>query len=258
MLQILALLVLSIVSSAFAEDAGLAALFREHDVTGTLVISALHGGTTYVHNDVRASTPLLPASSFKIANSLIALDDGVIGETDVLSWPGVDQGVAACNAPHNIQGAFSNSCVWFYQELARRIGTPRYETWLKRLGYGNARPTPVLTTFWLTGDLRISAREQIDFLKRLHRRELPLKPSTFETMRRLMIAEQTPAYMLRAKTGWAGFGTTSGPQTGWYVGYVETKGNVWFFALNMDMRGPADGPLRKKLVMAVLKEKGII
>lgn len=29
-------------------------------------------------------------------------------------------------------------------------------------------------------------------------------------------------------------------QVGWYVGYIETEDEVWFFALNMDVLGEAD------------------
>lgn len=256
MLQTIALFLFTLVSTACAEDAQLAGLFRENGVRGTLVVTPLDGATTYIHNDARAATPLLPASTFKVPNTLIALDTGVITETDILKWDGRDKGVAAWNKDQTLETAFKSSCIWFYQELASRIGSARYATYLARMGYGNARPTPVLTTFWLEGDLRISALEQIAFLKRFYRGELPVKAASCETLKRIMIVEQTPAYTVRAKTGWAGFGIPEASQVGWYVGYVETKGSVWFFALNTDITKPADAGLRQKLVMETLKAKG--
>lgn len=257
-LPILALFLFALASTAFAGDSQLAGLFTQNGVKGTLIVSSLDGATTYIHDDARAATPLLPASTFKIPNTLIALDTGVITENDTLKWDGADRGVAAWNKDQTLETAFKSSCVWFYQELARRIGTARYETWLARIGYGNAKPTPALTTFWLEGDLRISALEQVAFLKRLYRRELPFKPTSYETLRRIMIVEQTPAYVLRGKTGWAGFGSRKAAQIGWYVGYVETKGMVWVFAMNMDIARPADAGLRQKIVKEAMRAKGIL
>jgi beta-lactamase class D len=250
------LLMLTLVTSAFAEDAEIARLFKEHNANGTLVVSSLDGSTTYVHNDTRAATPLLPASTFKIPNTLIALETGVIGGYDTLKWDGKERSIAVWNRDQTMESAFKSSCIWFYQELARRIGTARYEAWLAKIGYGNAQPKPDL--FWLEGDLRISALDQVTFLKRLYRREFPVKLTSYETLQRIMVVEQTPTYTLRAKTGWAGLGNPSAPQLGWYVGYLEAKGIVWFFALNMEMTKPTDAGLRQKLVIDALKVKKIM
>ncbi|WP_236021696.1 class D beta-lactamase [Geomesophilobacter sediminis] len=237
----------------------MARLFNEKNIQGTIVISSLDGTTTYSHNDTRAATRMLPASTFKIPNTLIALEEGAIAdETQVLKWDGKVRSIAVWNKDQTVESAFKSSCVWVYQELAQRIGTARYESYLTRIGYGNARPTPVLTTFWLEGDLRISALEQIAFLKRLYRREFPFKPASYDVLKRIMIVEQTPTYTVHVKTGWANFGATTAPQIGWYVGYLETKGNVWLFALNMDISKPADAGLRQKIVMEALKSKGIL
>lgn len=257
-LRLLILFLFAMATTAFAEDADIARLFNNKNIQGTMIISSLDGTTTYSHNDARAATRMLPASTFKIANTLIALEEGAIAdEKQVLKWDGKKRNIPAWNMDQTLESAFKSSCVWFYQELARHIGTARYESYLARIGYGNARPTPTLTTFWLEGDLRISALEQIAFLKRLYRRELPFKPASYDALRRIMIIEQTPVYTLRAKTGWAGFGTTA-PQIGWYVGYLEATGNVWFFALNLDISKPADAGLRQKIVMEALKSKGIL
>jgi beta-lactamase class D len=253
------ILLLTIAATAFAEDASIARLFNTKNIQGTIVISSLDGTTTYSHNDTRAAIRMLPASTFKIPNTLIALEEGAINdETQVLKWDGKERNIAAWNRDQTLESAFKSSCVWAYQELARRIGTARYESYLTQIGYGNALPTPILTTFWLEGDLRISALEQIAFLKRLYRRKLPFKPTSYDALKRIMIVEQTPAYTVRAKTGWAGFGKTTAPQIGWYVGYLEAKGNVWLFALNMDISKPADAGLRQKIVMEALKSKGLL
>ena len=241
-----------------AEDAALAKLFSARAVQGTLVLANRDGSRSYVHNEARAAQPLLPASTFKIPNTLIALDEGVITEKELLKWDSTDKGLAAWNRDQTLASAFKNSCVWCYQELAQRIGAKRYQAWLKKIDYGNALPGPELTTFWLSGDLRISAQQQITFLKKLYRRELPFKAASYDALRRIMLAEEKPGYRLYAKTGWAGYGEKDTPQTGWYVGYLETGTDVWFFALNMAITKPAEAAYRQQMVLEALKLKGII
>jgi len=70
-----------------------------------------------------------------------------------------------------------------------------------------------------------------------------------------MIVEENPQFTLRAKTGWA---MRTDPQYAWYVGYVEPKGQIWFFAMNLDIKKKGDETLRKEITMAALKAKGIL
>jgi beta-lactamase class D len=250
---VIAVLLLSFAAATtgFGYDADLSRLFSDKNVTGTLVIANLQGTEVFIHNDKRAATPFIPASTFKIPNTLIALDNKVITEKDTLKWDGKDRGVKEWNRDQTLESAFRTSCVWFYQDLARRIGTEVYRNYLEKIGFGNAKPTPVVTTFWLDGDLRISALEQIAFLKEVYRRKLPFSPSSFESLNRMMLVKQAPRYTLRAKTGWAQRMT---PQIGWYVGYVEKKDAVWFFALNMDITNPQEARLRQEIVCQTLPD----
>jgi beta-lactamase class D len=114
---------------------------------------------------------------------------------------------------------------------------------------------PNLTTFWLEGDLKISAREQIDFLKKLFQDQLPYKKAHLNILKKIMIVDETPQYVIRAKTGWA---MRIKPQIGWYVGYVETNGQVWFFAINIDIEQKKDSTYRKEIIMEALRLNGII
>ena len=85
-----------------------------------------------------------------------------------------------------------------------------------------------LTTFWLDGSLEISALEQVEFLKKVYLRSLPFSPFSYETLKKIMFVDQSATYTIYAKTGWA---SRAKPQVGWYVGYLETPKNVWFFAI---------------------------
>jgi beta-lactamase class D len=242
--------------SAWCQDSRLAKLFADTHIDGTVVISNLDGSRRYTHNEQRAQTPFIPASTFKVLNTLIALDEGVVSEAEVIKWDGTQHEFAAWNRDQTLDSAFKSSCVWFYQELARRIGAEKYRTYLRTVGYGNALAEPELTTFWLSGDLRITALEQVEFLTRVYTRKLPFKASSYNILSRIMQTEAKPEYSLRAKTGW---GARVSPQVGWYVGYLLTKDNTpWFFAMNMTVTQPEDLKFRQQLVMEALRVVGII
>jgi beta-lactamase class D len=242
-------------SPTLCEDQPLARLFENKKVEGTIVISELNGPESYVHNELRAREPFVPASTFKILNTLIALEEGVISERETIKWDGEERSIQAWNRDQTIETAFKSSCVWFYQELARRVGTAKYASYLKKIGYGTGTPSPELTTFWLEGDLKLNALEQIEFLKRVYKEELPFRKRSFKFVKRVMIVEETPEYTIRAKSGW---GQGIGPQIGWYIGYVESKKGVWFFATNIEISKPEDAPLRQQITLEVLRQKGII
>ncbi|MCI5139195.1 MAG: class D beta-lactamase, partial [Candidatus Electrothrix sp. AR1] len=165
------------------------------------------------------------------------------------------KGWSSWNRDQSLETAFPISCVWFYQELAKRVGNSKYLSHLDTLDYGNMRTGPDVTTFWLEGDLKISAREQIDFLKKLYKNQLPYEGKYLETLKRIMVVDKTPQYVIRAKTGWA---MRIKHQIGWYVGYVETSGQVWFFATNIDIESKIDATYRKEITMEALTLEGII
>ena len=240
----------------WAGDEALKGLFSQRHIEGAMIISSLDGDVEYIHNKARAEKRFLPASTFKILNALIALDEKAVrGEKEVIPWDGRDRGWSAWNRDHSLETAFPVSCVWFFQRLAERIGNEVYLRHLDRVGYGNRQTGPDVETFWLDGDLRISAREQIAFLKKLYEDKLPYSKHGLEVVKKIMIVERTPDYTIRAKTGWA---SRIKPQHGWYVGYVENKGGVWFFATNIDITNKEDAGQRRLISMEALKIKGII
>ncbi len=256
LLAVLAL-ILFIGAASHADDADLRKLFQERGVEGTIIISSLDGKMNYVHNSRRSETGFIPASTFKVPNTLIALEEGAIkDEKEVIKWDGRrHEGFDIWNKDQTLQTAFPVSCVWFYQELAQRVGNEKYLAHLKKLGYGNEKTGPDVTTFWLEGDLMISAREQINFLKKLYAESLPYSKGNVKLLKKIMIVEENPQFTLRAKTGWA---MRTDPQQAWYVGYVETKGQSWFFAMNLEIKKKGDETLRKEITMAALKAKGIL
>lgn len=194
----------------------------------------------YFSNDFTwANEGHLPASTFKIPNTLIALETGVLpNEEYVFTWDGKKRSLAAWERDLTVKEAFQASCVPCYQEIARKIGFEQMSTWTRAFGYGTLAITPAsLDSFWLRGPSNISSYQQIDFLLKLVTRELPISERTSTIMRHIMMVEQTENYTLRAKTGW---GTRGGIDNGWYVGYVETINNTYIFATNVEPVNPAE------------------
>ncbi|NTU96962.1 MAG: class D beta-lactamase [Chlorobiaceae bacterium] len=241
---------------AFAEDRELAELFRQRGVEGTMVIRSQETKKSFVHNDRRANHRISPASTFKICNTLIALEEkAVTAENSLLKWDGTRYDFPDWNRDQTLESAFRVSCVWYYREIARRVGAVKYRRYLDEAGYGRLREPFDTTAFWLDGSLVVSPFGQAEFLEKVYRRKLPFSISSYEKLADIMINEKGPGYTIRAKTGWA---VRMEPQIGWFVGYVETAGDVWFFAMNIDIRTEADLPLRKELVLEALKIKDII
>ena len=237
-------------------DIALQALFENYNVKGTMLIESLDGKERYVYNEARAKTPLLPASTFKIPNTLIALQEGVVDAQSIIVWDGVERSIKAWNQNQNLSSAFKSSCVWCYQKFARGIGLEIYDAYLQKLHYGNAKTGENVERFWLDGALRISAYEQIAFLKRVYNNDLPFAQTHLDTLKAIMVDEQTATYTLRAKTGWAV--PKEAEHHGWYVGYVESSKGIYFFATNLVTPSSEVLPLRKSLTLEALKRKGIL
>lgn len=238
-------------SFLFAKDIEIENIFKNKQVDGTIVIESLNTKKISIYNDKRAEKLYSPASTFKIPNTLIALNEGVVTKDSVIVWDKKIREYESWNKDQTLLTAFKSSCVWCYQEFASKIGVEKYKKYLKELNYGNKKIGDEITRFWLDESLKITVFEQLSFLKRLYKNELPFKLEDMNTLKEIMIDEENEDYIIRAKTGWEG-------KYGWYVGYVETKDDVWFFAMNIDTKTKDDLPKRKAITLEALKIKGII
>ncbi|WP_437487934.1 penicillin-binding transpeptidase domain-containing protein [Sorangium sp. So ce1014] len=240
-------------------DEGGAALLRAEGVDGAFVLFDAARGVTRVVNPDRAAARYVPASTFKIPNTLIGLETGVIpDERFSLRWDGVKRSIPDWNRDHDLASAMKHSVVWFYQEVARRIGPERMQAHLDAFGYGNRDISGGIDRFWLTGGLRISPHEQIDFLRRLHAGSLPCSARSLDIVKRLIVLEQTPTYTLRGKTGME---VDERSSTGWLVGYVERGADTYVYATVLLGKGSDSKrimPLRRSLTRALLKRHGAL
>ena len=233
--------------------------FDAHNVIGCIEVYDLQRGQIIDYNTDRCTQRFTPASTFKICNSLIALESHTIPDTSyVLKWDSVVRRAASWNHDQSMQDAFHHSAVWYYQQVARKIGIGKYQLYLKYLHYGNELVTEPVDSFWLNGILRISCDEQIQFLKDLYTYQLPLSKKTIDLVKGMMILDKTSSSTLCGKTGW---GISEGKNIGWFVGWLEKSDGVYFFALNIEASEPAPkdfGEARKEIIKEILSELKII
>lgn len=231
--------------------------FQDLGVEGSIMIYDSNNDRVFQHNPQRNTTAFLPASTFKILNSLISLETGVISdEIAVLTWDGISRKIPVWNRDLNMREAIKLSAIWFYQVLARKVGHDRMQQWVTQVGYGNQQigGSDDIDKFWLQGDLRITPQEQIQFLRRLYKNDLPFSERSISIVKDIMIMEKTPDYTITGKTGWVGVADDVIPKIGWYVGYVEKAENVYFFATNIDIRNEKDPAARIELTRRCFKD----
>ncbi|MDQ3031138.1 MAG: penicillin-binding transpeptidase domain-containing protein [Myxococcota bacterium] len=245
---------------------GGAALFAERGLEGAFVVRRADDGSPYrTIGGARIDQRFVPASTFKVPNTLIGLETGVIGDaTFALQWDGREREIAAWNRDHDLRSAIRESVVWFYQEVARRVGSARMREHVTALHFGNAEigGEDVIDRFWLEGPLAISPREQIDFLARLTRGELPISARSVAILRDVIASEAHGDATLRWKTGTHPV-REGEPGHAWLVGWVEREGEVTaHFALILladtdDELGARMGE-RRDLVIELLARERLI
>ncbi|WP_428738800.1 class D beta-lactamase [Sulfurimonas sp.] len=251
--------ILSLSTSAFAleENTKIANLFKSSQTSGTFVVYDVEKKKFTGYNYARAKTRYSPASTFKIANSLIGLaTNSVSSVDDVLPYKGDEKPlVSAWKHDMGLRQAIKISNVPIYQELARRIGLKQMKKGVMNLEYGNQEIGEKIDRFWLDGPLKISALEQIKFLTKLIQNSLPLQKKIQESVRDILMLEQGENWKLYGKTGWQN-APNSG--IGWFVGWLEKENKFYVFALNMDINEPLDAKKRVELTKESLKFVGLI
>ncbi len=208
---------------------------------GAFVLYDLKRDRYVRYNEARCRERFSPFSTFKIPNSLIGLDTGVIADADfAIKWdekkyPAHSRDTLPFSAwwqDQTLRTAFKRSVVWYYRELALKVGEKRMREHVQKLGYGNGDASGPLNGFWLGSSLKVSADEQVDFLKRFYKEELPVSKRSTAIVKEIVKLEEKPGYTLSGKTGGGPLG--EGRFLGWFVGYVETRDNTYFFATEIE------------------------
>ena len=207
----------------------------------------------------RSGEAKLPASTFKIPNSMIALETGVVEDPDkdVFKWDGVTRSIEAWNRDHTLRSAIAASAVPVYQEIARRIGAERMQKYLDLFEYGNRDIGGGIDQFWLTGNLRIDPMQQVDFVDRLRRGVLPVSKRSQELVRDILPVTKVGDASIRAKTGLLG-AEHGKPSLGWLVGWAEKGSAADRVCAQHGLQEPRHIAARMKMTQQCLADIGAI
>src|SRR5258705_4216246 len=239
--------------SEIRED--LAKRFTDEGTAGTFVGYKTDDYLLIASDKERSGQAMLPASTFKIPNSLIALETNVVvdPDKDVFKWAGVVRSIEGWNKDHTLRSAIAASAVPVYQEIARRIGAERMQKYVDLFEYGNRDIGGGIDQFWLTGNLRIDPVQQVDFVDRLRRGALPVSKRSQELVRDFLALTKAGNATIRSKSGLVG-AERGQPSLGWLVGWVEAGIQQTVFAMNMDCKGPAQIAARMNVVQQCLTD----
>ncbi|MFN3664667.1 MAG: penicillin-binding transpeptidase domain-containing protein [Sediminibacterium sp.] len=248
------------------EDSSLKKYFDENNVTGTFGLFDNGTGQFTIYNLSRfKDSAYLPASTFKIVNSLIGIETGrITNEKMPIKWDGVVRvfpgGDTAYdwNRDMNMEEAFAASALPYFQEVARRIGKDTMQHWLDSLQYGNKQIGSAVDSFWINNTLKVTPDEQMGLVKRLYFAQLPFQKRTQEIVKKLMIRETNANYQLAYKTG-LGF-RENGNLLGWVVGWIEENKHPYFFVLNIESPDKDFDmtTVRMKMLKDILKHLGFL
>ncbi len=235
----------------------LAQIFEKASVQGTFVLYDPLQDEWVVHDDSRSNQRFQPASTFKIANAIMALETGAVKDVDdVIPYGGTKEYFKSWEQDMHLRDAMKASNVAVFHQVARRMGLKTIREKLRAFNYGNHDPgTTIDTRFWLEGPLAISAREQVAFIRHLTSKELKLTERTHSQITSILEHEVATHYSIHAKTGWVG---PQDPQIGWWVGWVTRGEQIYSFALNINIKESSDAPKRLEVGKACLKAFGLV
>lgn len=242
-------------------DNSLKKYFDDNKVEGTFGIYNNGSGEFTIYNLSRfKDSAYLPASTFKIVNSLIGLETGRVRDKNmVIKWDGVKRR-PEWDKDLTMEQAFKASAVPYYQEVARRIGKDTMQFWLDTLGYASRYKKAVISkidTFWLDNSVKITADEQVGLVKKLYFDQLPFQKRSMREVKEVMVMEKNSNYTLAYKTGWGSL--ENGNALGWIVGWVEENHHPYFFALNLNGANNIDMPaIRMNILKGILKQLGYL
>ncbi|AMM95661.1 beta-lactamase [Peribacillus simplex] len=223
---------------------------------GSFVLYDQNAQQYRIYNEEKSTLRISPDSTYKIYSALFALESNVISpEESKLSWDGTEQPYEAWNMDQDVSSALQKSVNWYFQELDRRTGFETIQSNLQAINYGNSDVSGELGEFWNESSLKISPVEQVQLLQAFYNNQFGYKERHIQAVKEALLIEKNEEARLSGKTG---TGTVNGKNiNGWFIGYVETKNNTYFFATNIQNEDDSSGSKAGEITLSILKDLGI-
>lgn len=232
----------------------LSTYFGEYE--GSFVLYDLENDAWSIHNKDHATLRVAPNSTYKIYDALFGLEEGVITpENSFIAWNGEIYPFEAWNADQTLQSAMNSSVNWYFQTVDEQLGASDVYSYIQEIGYGNENMSGDFSTYWMESSLEISPIEQVELLAKLQNNSFGFAPENISTVKDAICLSSSDAGTFYGKTG---TGRVNGQYVnGWFIGYIETADNTYFFATNISADSDATGGNATEITMSILSDMNI-
>jgi beta-lactamase class D len=234
--------------------------FKDYDAACFALLD-VDSGKWVRYNDKRCAQQFSPCSTFKIPNSLIGLETGVVKNVDdVTKWDGVKRPTwnPAWNQDHSMRSAFKESVVWYYQKLARDVGMKDETDYVHKMHYGNEDTSGGVDKFWLADSLKISADQQCEFMRDFMLGKLPFSPENVAKVKEIMTISSDGIHSFGGKTGSDSDPVTKKRNLNWFVGFATNGPHRYVFATNISGKDITGNSPAKRITRDILGELGVL
>lgn len=232
----------------------LSAYFGEFE--GSFVLYDLGNDAWSIHDVDHATLRVAPNSTYKIYAALFGLEEGVITpENTFIAWDGKNYPFDTWNNDQILQSAMSNSVNWYFQSLNEQLGSPSVNKYIQQIKYGNENMSGNFSSFWMESSLKISPIEQVELLTKLQNNSFSFAPENINAVKDAIYLSSSDTGKFYGKTG---TGRVNGQDVnGWFIGYIETADNTYFFATNIGADSNATGGNATEITMSILSDMNI-
>ncbi len=242
------------ISSEKIDLMDLSAYFNGYE--GSFVLYDMNNDAWNIYDMEHATLRTAPNSTYKIYDALFGLEEGVIAPNDsFMAWNGADYPFEAWNADQDLYSAMQSSVNWYFEEIDKQLGSSTIQNYIRKIGYGNENVSPGLSSYWMQGTLKISPVEQVELLTVLHNNSFDFAPENVNAAKNAICLFSSEGKNFYGKTG---TGRVDGRDVnGWFVGYIETAGNTYFFATNIQAAENATGSKASEISLSILSDMDI-
>ena len=241
-------------SSENITQTDLSSYFKNYE--GSFVLFDSNRDSWIVYDMEHATHRISPDSTYKIYDALWGLEENIITpQNSLLMWNGKNYPFETWNSNQTLQSAMTSSVNWYFQAIDEQLASTNIRNYIQQIGYGNENVSGRLSTYWLESSLKISPVEQVKLLTKLQNNSLGFSSENINAVKDAICLSSSDAGTFYGKTG---TGRVDGQDvTGWFIGYIETVDNTYFFATNIGADSDATGGNATEITMSILSDMNI-
>ncbi len=223
---------------------------------GSFVLYDSNNDAWTIYNKDAALEQITPNSTYKIYDALLGLESSIITpEHSKMTWNGEDYPFDAWESDQNLSSAMHSSVNWYFQNIDNIVGMDNVKSYLQDIGYGNQQTSNDTDLYWTDFSLKISPIEQVELLKKFYHNTFGFNGKNINAVKDALLIANTPNGTLSGKTG---TGRVDGQDTnGWFIGYIEKSGHVYYFATNIQSTSNATGSVATEISLSILSDMGL-